>query len=232
MTGKDKHPEEVPGEQPGAPEGDGFIAAEGPDVETSFTDADQAFLDDVSNGDAEPTESEHLVELKRLNAEYANYRKRTERERDQLKERAVGDAARVILPVLDDLDRAEAHGDLVEGGPLATIAQKLRAQVAKLGLVPYGEAGEKFDPHQHDAIFQRESPDATEPTVSDVVERLGVVAYGEVGEEFDPQQHEAIFQQPTPGVEKITVIDVVEVGYRLGDVELRPAKVVVAVPAE
>ncbi|MGV2903409.1 nucleotide exchange factor GrpE, partial [Microbacterium sp. AGC62] len=64
------------------------------------------------------------------------------------------------------------------------------------------------------------------------VERLGVVAYGEKGEEFDPQRHEAIFQQPTPGVEKTTILEVVEVGYRLGDVELRPAKVVVAVPAE
>jgi molecular chaperone GrpE len=65
-----------------------------------------------------------------------------------------------------------------------------------------------------------------------VVERLGVVSYGEKGEEFDPQQHEAIFQQPTPGVEKAVVLEVVEVGYRLGEVELRPAKVVVAVPAD
>ena len=52
------------------------------------------------------------------------------------------------------------------------------------------------------------------------------------GDEFDPQQHEAIFQQPTPGATTSTILEVVEVGYRLGDVELRPAKVVVAVPAE
>ena len=64
------------------------------------------------------------------------------------------------------------------------------------------------------------------------VERLGVVSYGEKGEEFDPQRHEAIFQQPTPGADKTTVLEVVEVGYRLGDVELRPAKVAVAGPAE
>ena len=48
---------------------------------------------------------------------------------------------------------------------------------------------------------------------------------------FDPQQHEAIFQAPTPGVTETTILEVVEVGYRLGSVELRPAKVVVAVPA-
>ena len=88
-----------------------------------------------------------------------------------IKERATGDAARSILPVLDDLDRAEAHGDLTEGGALAAIAQKLRGAGAKLGLVAFGEKGEAFDPHQHDAIFQRESGDVQKATVADVVER-------------------------------------------------------------
>jgi molecular chaperone GrpE len=60
----------------------------------------------------------------------------------------------------------------------------------------------------------------------------GVTVYGEAGEAFDPQQHEAVFQAPTPGVTEATILEVVEVGYRLGGVELRPAKVVVAVPAE
>ena len=87
------------------------------------------------------------------------------------RERAVGDAIRVVLPVLDDLDRAEAHDDLPEGGVFATIASKLRSQVAKLGLSAFGEAGEQFDPQQHDAIFQRPNPEVTVQTVSDVVER-------------------------------------------------------------
>jgi len=172
-------PEEVPGaETPGADEGEPtaeFVVAEGPDVETSFSEADEAFLQDVSAGAVpEPqseAEPEHLADLRRLTAEYANYRRRVERDRVVERERAVGDAARAILPVLDDLDRAEAHGDLVDGGPLTTIAQKLRAQVGKLGLVAYAERGEAFDPHQHDAIFQRENPAVTRPTVSDVVER-------------------------------------------------------------
>ena len=144
--------------------------------------------------DAALAEAENtlLVDLKRLQAEYANYRRRTEDQRSVEIARAKGEAAKGLIPVLDDLDRAAQHGDLVEGTPFAAIAEKVRA----------------------------------------VVERLGVVSYGEKGEEFDPQQHEAIFQQPTPGVEKAVVLEVVEVGYRLGDVELRPAKVVVAVPAE
>jgi len=160
-------------EDSGVPRGDEELpSAEGPDVETSLSDADQAFLDGVSNGDAPAAaQDEHLEDLRRVTAEYANYRRRVERERVVERERAVGDAARSILPVLDDLDRAEAHGDLAEGGPLTTIAQKLRGAVAKLGISPYGEKGDAFDPREHDAIFQRENAGVERATVSDVVER-------------------------------------------------------------
>ena len=183
MTDKNQNPEGAPEE--GAPQGDStgndepkgderWIQAEGPDVETSLSDADQAFLNgvgDLPDGTPAHPVDEHLADLKRVTAEYANYRRRTEREREAIRDRATGDAARAILPVLDDLDRAEAHGDLDEGGPLTAIAQKLRGAVTKLGIEPFGEVGELFDPHQHDAIFQRESPDVQKPTVSDVVER-------------------------------------------------------------
>jgi molecular chaperone GrpE len=158
-------------------------------------------VDDILNADqleeaAEQVKSDYetqlLHDLKRLQAEYANYRRRTEDQRHVEVARAKGEAARGLLPVLDDLARAEKHGDLAEGTPFAAIAEKVRG----------------------------------------VAERLGVIAFGEAGEAFDPQHHEAIFQQPTPGATETTVLEVVEVGYRLGDVELRPAKVVVAVPAE
>jgi len=137
-------------------------------------------------------ESQLLNDLKRLQAEYANYRRRTEEQRDVELERARGTVAKGLLPVLDDLDRADKHGDLEDGTPFAAIAEKLRA----------------------------------------VAERMGLTTYGEAGEVFDPQQHEAIYQAPTPGVTEPTILEVVETGYRLGSVELRPAKVVVAVPAE
>ncbi|MET0860303.1 MAG: nucleotide exchange factor GrpE, partial [Microbacterium sp.] len=137
-------------------------------------------------------ESTLLLDLKRLQAEYANYRRRTEDQREREIERAKGEAAKGLVPVLDDLDRAEKHGDLEDGTPFSAIAVKVRA----------------------------------------VAEKLGVTSYGSAGEVFDPQQHEAIFQAPTPGVTEPTILEVVEVGYRLGSVELRPAKVVVAVPAD
>ena len=184
------------GPAPHNPDSDEARAAEGSD-DADFTIDDILNADQTAEaaaGDAAIADAENalLNDLKRLQAEYANYRRRTEEQRQVEIERAKGEAAKGLIPVLDDLDRAAQHGDLVEGTPFAVIAGKVRT----------------------------------------VVERLGVVSYGEKGEEFDPQRHEAIFQQPTPGADKTTVLEVVEVGYRLGSVELRPAKVVVAVPAE
>lgn len=152
--------------------------------------ADQT--DAAHAADTAAAEPSYLADLQRLSAEYANYRRRTEEQREIEKNRAKGDVVKALLPVLDDLDRAEQHGDLTEGSAFAVIGEKIRA----------------------------------------LATRQGVEAYGAKGDVFDPQMHEAIFQQPTPGTTEPTVLDVVEVGYRLGDVELRPAKVVVAVPAE
>jgi len=145
--------------------GEGY---EGPDVETSLSDVDLDFLSGQSN--AEELAAERLADLQRVTAEYANYRKRTEANREAERERAVADTAKAILPVLDDLDRAEKHGDLEGDSPFATIAAKLRAAAEKLGLVPFGSAGEAFDHNVHEAIFQQPTPGVTEPTVIDVVE--------------------------------------------------------------
>jgi molecular chaperone GrpE len=169
-------PEEQPatGGEPGAEaaqdaqDQEGLIEAEGPDVETSLSDADLSFLSGQSS--AETLAAEHLADLQRVTAEYANYRKRTESNRQLDKERAIGEAVKVILPVLDDLDRADKHGDLVEGGPFTAIAQKLRGGVEKLGLVKTGAVGDLFDPNVHEAIFQQPTPGAESSTIADVVE--------------------------------------------------------------
>lgn len=146
----------------------GFIEAEGPDVETSLTDADLSFLSGQSSADE--LAAERLADLQRVTAEYANYRKRTESNREVEKERAVGEVVKVLLPVLDDLDRAAKHGDLEEGGPFTAIAAKLRTGVERVGLKPFAAAGEEFDPQIHEAIFQQPSDDVTAPVIADVVE--------------------------------------------------------------
>jgi len=146
----------------------GFIEAEGPDIETSLSDADLSFLSGQTSADE--LAAERLADLQRVTAEYANYRKRTEANREIERERAVGEVVKVLLPVLDDLDRAEKHGDLEEGGPFAAIAAKLRANVERVGLKPFAAAGEEFDPQLHEAIFQQPSADVDTPTIADVVE--------------------------------------------------------------
>ncbi|GLI27392.1 protein GrpE [Agromyces rhizosphaerae] len=164
------------------PADDESDAAEGPDdasEEPAEGEADAAgddeplTVDDILNAaqaEVDEPSSEHLADLKRVTAEYANYRKRTEANREVERERAVGKAVAVLLPVLDDLDRAEKHGDLEGDAPFATIAAKLRGAVEKLGLSPFGEAGEAFDPQRHEAIFQQPSDEVEVDTVADVVE--------------------------------------------------------------
>ncbi|MGG7466251.1 MULTISPECIES: nucleotide exchange factor GrpE [unclassified Plantibacter] len=120
--------------------------------------------------EAELLAAERLADLQRVTAEYANYRKRTEAGREVERERTTGEVAKVLLPVLDDLDRAEKHGDLDGDAPFSQIAQKLRTSVERLGLKPFGTIGETFDPNIHEAIFQQPTPDAEGETVLDVVE--------------------------------------------------------------
>jgi len=135
----------------------------------------QDILDAAQREVADPT-SEHLADLKRVTAEYANYRKRTEANRAVEKERVTGDVVKLLIPVLDDIYRAEKHGDLVPDSAFTAIAAKLRASVERLGLTSFGEVGEVFDPTMHEAIFQQPSSAVDVETVGDVAEtgyRLG-----------------------------------------------------------
>jgi len=125
---------------------------------------------DAANLEASDPSSEHLADLKRVTAEYANYRKRTEANREIERERVTGEVVKVLLPVLDDLYRAEKHGDLEGDTAFATIAAKLRASTERIGLKPYGSVGDVFDPTVHEAIFQMPTPDIDVETVGDVVE--------------------------------------------------------------
>jgi len=145
------------------------------DAEASILSDDDL---DILSGQttADQVAAERLADLQRVTAEYANYRKRTEANREVERERAIGEAVKGLIPVLDDLERADKHGDLTEGSAFAAIAGKLRTAVERLGLTPYGEKGEPFDPQIHEAIFQQPTPHVTADTVAEVVEtgyRLG-----------------------------------------------------------
>lgn len=113
--------------------------------------------------------AERTADLQRVTAEYANYRKRVDRDRVAVVEQATASVLAALLPVLDDLDRAAEHGDLT--GPFKAVADQLQAVLSKLGLESFGEAGDPFDPVVHEAVMHSTSPEVTEPTAVTVMRR-------------------------------------------------------------
>lgn len=176
---KDKKKNQDPAEEPVVrdkrridPEtGEARKAADGSDERLTDEDLARLLEEPVESDGAAKADaaSEHLHDLKRVQAEYANYRKRVDRDRYVARDLAVAEVITSVLPVLDDLDLAHAHGDL-EGSPLELVAQKLRASFERYGLTQIGEKGEVFDPTLHEAIAQLPSKDVTVNTIAEVIQ--------------------------------------------------------------
>lgn len=165
-------PEAVPGQQ--SEDGDtaavggvdDLIQAQDADVETSLSEEDVDLLAEAERD----LIADMRNDMKRAQAELVNFRMRVERDRAANREAVIAEVLRSLLPAMDDLVRADSHGDLVEGTPLALVAQKLRAGFEKYGLRQVGVKGEPFDPNFHEALVQLPSPDVTINTVADVIE--------------------------------------------------------------
>jgi molecular chaperone GrpE len=112
--------------------------------------------------------AERTADLQRLQAEYANYRKRVERDRLAVREQALANVLHGLLPVLDDIGRAQEHGELTGG--FKSVADSLEGIVVKLGLTTFGEAGDPFDPTLHEALMHSYSADVTEPTAVQILQ--------------------------------------------------------------
>jgi molecular chaperone GrpE len=130
---------------------------------------DQELADLVEETGPISKEAELLADLQRLQAEFINYKARVERDRDVARNLAIAEVFRALLPALDDLSRAEAHGDL-EGSPFAAVATKLRASGDKFGLKAFGAVGDKFDPELHNALVQNPTEGVTETVIAAVIE--------------------------------------------------------------
>jgi molecular chaperone GrpE len=116
--------------------------------------------------DAEARLAERTADLQRLQAEYANYRKRVDRDRAAVREQAVASVLTGLLPVLDAINQAREHGEL--SGGFKSVADSLVSAVGKLGLVTYGDKGDAFDPKIHEALTHTYSPDVTEDTCIEI----------------------------------------------------------------
>ncbi|MDQ3787959.1 MAG: nucleotide exchange factor GrpE [Actinomycetota bacterium] len=161
-TGEVRPP--APDQEAGAPEAEagaapdsGLATAEEPEVVPSQEAELKAQLD------------ERTADLQRLQAEYANYRKRIDRDRESVVNAAKASVAGELLSVLDDIERADQHGDLT--GAFKAVADKLVATLERTGLEAFGHEGEPFDPAVHEAVQHDTSPDVAGPTVTAVLRR-------------------------------------------------------------
>src|SRR5580693_6117030 len=155
-TGRGRH---SPGQagQP-APPGSGSSGAV-PDKDAEAEDEMAATLAQLA---------ERTADVQRIQAEYANYRKRVERDRLAVREQALANVLAEMLPALDDIGRAREHGEL--SGGFKSVAESLESAVAKLGLVSYGEKGEPFDPVIHEALLHSYSDEVSVPTCVQILQ--------------------------------------------------------------
>ena len=113
--------------------------------------------------------AELTADLQRVQADYANYRKRALRDQEAIAERAKAGVVSQLLGVLDDLDRARNHGDL-ESGPLKLVADKLLSALTGLGLTAFGAEGDDFDPVLHEAVqHEGDGSEGSKPVIGNVL---------------------------------------------------------------
>jgi molecular chaperone GrpE len=140
------------------------------DVESDMVEEGAPLYPDADIEQARAALAERTLDLQRLQAEYVNYKRRVDRDRELIKSTAVIGVLNNLLPVLDDLDRARDAGEL-EGG-FKAVAESLLKIVGDLGLVKYGAKGDEFDPQVHEALMHGSSADV-EVTQIDVVAQPG-----------------------------------------------------------
>ena len=189
VTGQVRDPDLLGAAGRPAPAGSGSPHSAADSTAADSTAADSEAKDEMAATRAEL--AERTADVQRIQAEYANYRKRVERDRIAVREQALANVLAELLPALDDIGRAREHGEL--SGGFKSVAESLESAVTKLGLVSYGEKGEPFDPKLHEALMHSYSGEVTEPTcvqvlqpgykIGDRILRPARVAVAEPGDE-------------------------------------------------
>lgn len=138
---------------------------------TAPESSDKELSDAVDEALAEVEVDEVAVltsDLQRIQAEYSNYRKRVDRDRITANEITTAIVLSEFLPVLDDISRAEEHGELTGG--FKAVADQLQTITTKLGLAKFSDVDVPFDPNIHEALMHSTSPDVTETSVTQVLQ--------------------------------------------------------------
>ncbi|MDX6281724.1 MAG: molecular chaperone GrpE [Kribbellaceae bacterium] len=118
--------------------------------------------------------AERTADLQRLQAEYVNYKRRVDRDRETNRELVIGSVLTELLQTLDDIGRAREAGELE--GAFKAVAESVERVTEKLGLTKYGEVGDSFDPRIHEALLHNYSDEVDGPTATLVMQpgyRLG-----------------------------------------------------------
>ena len=135
--------------------------------EISTDDVVTEVIEDAPGQETDPVAT-LTADLQRLQAEYANYRKRVERDRSVAHELAIGSVLTELLATLDDIDRASQHGELTGG--FKAVADQLASLTNRFGLEKYGTDGEVFDPQIHEALMHDTSADVAVATASKILQ--------------------------------------------------------------
>jgi len=137
--------------------------------ESEVTEAVEGTEESIAEpGQATDPVSALTADLQRLQAEYANYKKRVERDRSLAHELAISSVLIELLPVLDDIERAQSHGELTGG--FKAVADQVAATTERIGLTKYGQEGDLFDPQIHEALLHDTSADVTTSTATKILQ--------------------------------------------------------------
>jgi molecular chaperone GrpE len=121
----------------------------------------------AAGGDLDKQLAERTEDLQRVTAEYANYRRRVDRDRASVVDQAAERFAAQLFPIVDDIERARDHGDLT--GAFKVVADRVLGLLDGLGVTAFGQAGDVFDPALHEAVIHDTSPEVGVPTATTVL---------------------------------------------------------------
>ncbi|MGY1745744.1 nucleotide exchange factor GrpE [Blastococcus sp. SYSU D00695] len=162
---------EPAGAQPaGSPPGPPTSRAAGEQMsenETAAAPAGEQVADGPADGDLARQLTERTEDLQRVTAEYANYRRRVDRDRALVVDQAAERFATGLFPIVDDIERARDHGDLT--GAFKVVADRVLGVLDGLGVEAFGTSGDPFDPALHEAVMHETSADVDVPTASTVL---------------------------------------------------------------